>query len=100
MTFQTPNTIDSASFNVTNGQSDYDVKTNVAAAFSNVKVYKRLELRVDGQITVKFNNTSNPAVQIDNVDSPYVVPFEMDITDLYISNASGRTVAVKLFGTA
>jgi len=100
MTFQTPNTIDSAAFNVTNGQSDYDVRTNVAAAFSNVKVYKRLELRVDGDITLKLNKTTNPGIAIGKLDSPYVIPFDMDVTDLYISNASGATVAVKLFGTA
>ena len=97
---QTPNTIDSASFNVTNGQSDYDVKANVAAAFDNVAVYRRLEIRVDGPVTIKFNKTTNPAVEVDSVDSPYVVPFDMDITDVYISNSSGKTVAVKLFGTA
>lgn len=100
MTFQTPNTFDSVAFNVTNGQTDYDVDTNVAAAFSNVKVYKRLELRVNGAISIKFNNTSNPAIAIDKIDSPYIIPFDLDITNLYISNSSGATVQVKLFGTA
>lgn len=96
----TPSSYDAVSFNVTNGTSDYDVRTNVANAFNNVPVYRRLEIRVDGRISIKLNKTTNPEIVIDVVDSPYVIPFDLEVSNLFVTNNSGQTVTIKLFGTS
>ena len=82
-------------FNVTTATTDYDVDTQNADAFSNVKKASWVSIRTNYTITVKFNETTNGAFTVTATDSPYEIGFKFD--NLYISNASGNTAAVKLF---
>jgi len=93
-------TYDSAAFSVANGQTNRDIKANEASTFNNVPVYRRLELRVDGTVTIRLSSTSNDGITIGVEDSPYVIPFDVEVTNLYVTNASGATVNIKLLGTA
>ena len=84
---------DYAQFTVTTGQTDYDVDTNVAALFSNVKVGKNISLKFDQAISVKLNSTLMSAIVLEVGDSPFQFPAKfLDIKNLYITNSSGSTV--------
>jgi hypothetical protein len=86
---------DSASFNVANAASDYDIDAQIAAMFSNVKKAYFTEIRTDANISIKLNATDNPVITINSADSPYIID-QIAVTNIYISNASGGAAAVKL----
>jgi hypothetical protein len=88
---------DSAEFTLATGQTNYDVKANQAASFANIKVYKRLEIRTNVTLSVKFNSTSNAAVTISATDSPYTMEW-LEVTNIYITNSSGSTASIKILG--
>ena len=89
---------DSAEFTLATGQTDYDVDANVTAFFSNIKVYRRVEIRTNVSISIKLNKTTNSAITIGFNDSPYTLDI-IEITNIYITNASGSTASIKLIGT-
>lgn len=89
---------DWATFTLTNGQSDYDVKTNVAALFSNVPYAKNIFLYSTKEIGVKFNSTLMPKITMPLVELPFRSPDRfLTISNLYLSNASGGDSTVKVF---
>lgn len=91
-----PISYDWASFSVTNGQSDYDVKAGVAALFSNVPVAKNIVIFFDKQISIKFNSTLMPAAVMPISRSPFQSPLRfLDIKNFYLSNSSGSTATVE-----
>lgn len=96
----TKDSYDFHSFTVAHGQTDRNIRSNESSLWNKVKVYRRVELRVDGLVTIKLNKTANPGITVDLIDSPYVIPFDIEITNLFISNSSGSTVTIKLMGTA
>ena len=96
----TKDSYDFHSFTVVTGQTDRNIRSNESSLWDNVKVYRRVELRVDGLVTIKLNSAANPGITIDMIDSPYVIPFDIEVTNLFISNSSGSTVTIKLLGTA
>jgi hypothetical protein len=89
---------DSAEFTLATGNIDYDVRTQVAAFFSNIKVYRRVEIRTSENISIKLNSSSNPSITVGYSDSPYTLEI-IEITNLFITNNSGATTAIKLIGT-
>ncbi len=89
---------DSAEFTLSTGNTDYDVRTQVAAFFNNIKVYRRVEIRTNVNISIKLNKTTNPAITINFTDSPYTLDI-IEVTNIYITNSSGSTASIKLIGT-
>ena len=91
-------TYDSAEFTVANGQTNYDVKTNVANAFSNIDKCHSMLIRTDRDITIRFNGTSNHAVTLTAVEGSLNITREMglEMTSIYTTNASGATANVKI----
>ena len=53
-------------------------------------------IRTNQTISVKLNKSTNDAITITSTDSPYEIS-GITITDMFISNASGSTAAVRLF---
>ena len=86
---------DSAEFTLATGQTNYNVKTNQAASFSNIPVAKRLEIRTNVAISVKFNSSANAAITISPTDSPYTMEW-LEVTNIFITNNSGSTASIKI----
>ncbi len=89
-------------FTLTNGQSDYDVKTSVAELFDNITVAKRIVIKSNKTITFKFNNSNLPSIEMvvsgSTNESPFQLPDNfMDIVNIFISNASGDTATISIF---
>jgi len=93
-----PITYDYASFSLTTGQTDYDVKSNQAALFSNVPVASRVVIKTTQTITVKFNNTGLPAITVNVGESPLQLPQNfMEIVNIYLTNSSGATSTIDIW---
>ena len=89
-------------FNLTNGQSDYDLDTNQAGFLVKfgptgpTRQYPNwAEVRTNEEITVKLNGTSEDSITITSIDVPYIIK-DMEIRNMYLSNSSGNTAAIKL----
>lgn len=89
---------DSAEFVLSTGNTDYNIRTEVAAFFKNIKVYRKVEIRTNVNISVKLNRTDNSAITINFTDSPYTFDI-VEITNIFITNTSGSTASIKLIGT-
>ena len=89
-------------FNLTNGQTDYDLDANQSGFMSKFgagtptnQYANFVEIRTDEEITVKINLTTNDSITISSTDVPYTIE-EMDIQNMFLSNSSGNTAKVKL----
>jgi len=89
---------DSAEFNLTTGQTNYDVGANVSGAFSNIKNAHSIIIRTNKTITVRLNSTANSAITISVAEGSLVIDRKMgfEITNIYVTNASGVTAAIKI----
>lgn len=93
------NVYDSSEFNLSTGQTDYDVLANQASsAFVNVKKAHSLIIRSDQSISVRFNSASGASITIDAGEGVLSITQDMgfEITNVYITNASGQTAAIKI----
>jgi len=89
---------DNAEFNLATGQSDYDVSAGQSNAFSNVTTARYISIRTDNEITVKCNSASNNSITVTSSDSPLIID-TLEVTNIYITNGSGSTAAIKIFLT-
>ena len=89
---------DGPEFTVANAQTNYDVSSNEANAFSTVKKVHSCIIRTDQNITVRFNSTSNDAITITSTEAQLSIArsFGFEITNIFITNASGSTANIKL----
>ena len=55
---------DYKSFTLATGQTDYDIKTNIAELFDNIKVARRVLIKSNVTISFKFNNANLPAIEL------------------------------------
>lgn len=90
-------------FNVSTATTDYDVAAFQATFLSNFgstnvvgRYPSSVEIRTNNTISVKINSTSNHGITITSTDSPYRIE-GIDINNIFITNNSGSTAAVKLF---
>lgn len=90
-------TYDYASFTLTNGQSDYNVRSNQAALFSNIARARSCIIWTTRNISVKFNDTNYPAIPIDAGESPAEFMRKIEIKNIYLSNSSGNDATVKIW---
>lgn len=89
---------DNPEFTLATGQTDYDVSTHESDAFSNITTARNVEIRTDQTITVKFNATTNNSITITSSDSPRTWS-DIEVTNVYITNASGSTANIKIWLT-
>lgn len=89
---------DYATFTLTTGQTDYNVKTNQAALFSNIPVASKIFIWSNQNISFKFNSTSFPAIPLDvgNGESPFEGKDIFLAGNIFITNASGNTATIKI----
>lgn len=95
---------ESIEFNVNTGTTDYDVDTQQSTFLANVGqsgasgAYPRnVVIRTNQTISVKFNSTSDHAITITASDSP--LSWEGEVRNIFITNNSGSTAAVKIITT-
>ena len=91
-------TYDEAEFTLATGLTNYDLRANEAAAFSNLKVYTTINIRTTQAISVRLNSTSRPAITV-TANRPFELNNLLEITDIYISNSSGSTATIYVFGS-
>lgn len=89
---------DNGEFNLTTGQTNYDVAAGQAALFNNVTTARTVNFRTDKTVTIRLNSTSNAAITVAATDSPFVID-DISVTNIYITNASGDTAAIKILLT-
>lgn len=89
-------------FNLTTGQTDYDLAINQAtflSVFGPTNVARDFptwcEIRTNFTISVKVNSTSNHSITISSTDTPFVIN-GLKISDLFFTNSSGSTAAIKV----
>jgi len=92
---------DNAKFTLATGQTDYDVATNQAALFDNIKVARRVVIKSDVTLTFKFNNSNLPAIEMVVAGAVKESPFQLpegflDVTNIFITNASGSTANIEI----
>lgn len=88
---------DSMEFTLATGLSDYDVRANVTGAFENIQMYTTINLRSTHNLTIKLNSASNRSITI-TAGRPFELNNLMEITNIYITNASGATATIAILG--
>lgn len=88
-------------FDLTNGSIDYDLdaqQSTFLAVFNQEaqpKIPTYVEIRTNFTISVRLNSTSGQSITITSTDSPYVIE-GVKVRNMFITNNSGSTAAVKL----
>jgi len=94
---QIPIQYDWASFTLSNGASDYDVATEIAALFSNVPVGHHFTIFHNTAISMKINSTLMPAITLSIAQNPFQTPNDfLEIKNIYLSNASGGNCTIEI----
>lgn len=88
---------DWATFSLADGQTNYDVKSNQAALFSNIPYAGRCIIETTRNISVRFNSTSMPAVSLDAGASPMELIRQLNIKNIYLTNASGGSSTIRIW---
>lgn len=96
---------ESIEFNLTTGQTDYQLTANQStflAYFGTSTQAGRYPsdvlIRTNNTISVKLNSSTQQSITITSTDSPFRIT-GVQIADLFITNASGSTAAIKLLFT-
>jgi hypothetical protein len=87
---------DYAEFVVGNGVSDYDVAANQSALFANCKSAWLAVIEYNKNISIKFNDTSMPAITCGYDTSPREWRNILKIKNMFITNNSGAVVTLKV----
>lgn len=88
---------DYASFTLTNGQSNYNVKSNQANLFANVPIATKMIIDTTQALTFKFNRTTYQAIAFNLTDTPSEYINKLNIFNLFLSNASGFDATVRIW---
>lgn len=94
---------ESIEFSLSTGESDYDLDSNQSeflAVFkqdaTGNKWPTKIIFRTDQTISFKLNSTSDDSITVTSTDSPFTID-GVEIRNVYITNSSGSTAAIKLF---
>lgn len=92
---------DDKKFTLATGQTNYDVKTNVAELFDNIKVARRVVIKSDVTLTFRFNNVNLPEIEMvvsnQKNESPFQLPENfLNVVNIFITNASGSTANIEI----
>lgn len=96
MEFPLDTSYDSVEFNLADGQTNYDLDAQQSGAFNNLTVWTSVFIRTNKDITIRLNASTNDAISIREYESPFHLRSEIEITNIYLTNASGATAAIKL----
>lgn len=88
---------DSIEFSLATGQTNYDIKANEATSFKALESYTTISVRSNKGITIKLNANTNSAITVDR-GRPMTLDSLLEITNIFITNASGNTAAIKILG--
>ncbi len=85
-------------FTLDDGETDYDVKANITELFSDIITARSTIIKTTKNITMKINSTLFDSFPVDIGDTPWQFPpGYINITNLYLSNASGDTSTLKIW---
>lgn len=87
---------DSVEFNLANGQSDYNLDSQQTEAFKNLDIWSSVFVRTNKAISIKLNAATNPSISIREYESPFHLRTEIEISNIFFTNNSGATAAIKL----
>lgn len=90
-------TYDAAEFQVSTATTNYDVESNQSALWNNIEAPAYFNFRTDQTVTIRLNDTSNPAITVASTDSPFIIQSGLPVTNVYITNTSGSTANIKIF---
>lgn len=84
------------------GEDDYDfgsydlgdARTDTAL---NVSGYSLTVFSLDGSCSIKFNLTSKPAIPLEALTWPVMVVFELQFTNIYLTNTSQSGKAIRFY---
>lgn len=88
---------DFVEFTLTNGQTNYNVKTNQTSLFLNIPEAGKCIIESNKNITVRFNNTAFPAVKLDAGESPMELIEKIIIRNIFMTNASGSDATIRVW---
>ena len=88
---------ESIEFDLNTGQSDYDLDSNQSTFLAKFGLEhpSQVRIRTNQTISVKLNTTDDHAVTIASTDTPFDIRGVV-IKNMFLSNSSGSTAAVKL----
>jgi hypothetical protein len=107
---QSRNSYESIEFNLSTGQTDYDLAVNQATFLTvfgpevtsgdthNGRYPTSVLIRTNATISVKLNSTTGQSITIASTDSPFSIVGVL-LSDLFITNNSGSMAAIKLLFT-
>jgi len=93
------NVYDAVSTTVATGQTNRDMKANNATLFANLTEASTCSIITDQTISIRFNDTSMPAIVMTATESPKKRQRGVEglkIKNIYITNGSGSTANVKI----
>lgn len=92
------NAYDSVEFTLATAQSDYNIKVNELTSFNAVPYAHCLMIRTNQTISIKLNSASNSAITIDVSEGSLVITRDtaIEITNIFVTNNSGSSAAVKI----
>jgi len=90
-------TYDYASFTVATATTNYDCEAQQSTLWLNVPIATGVIVWSDQDITVRFNNTTMPAISHEAVYSPHEWFDKLQVTNIYITNTSGNTANIRIF---
>lgn len=91
-------------FNVTTGQTAYNLASNQATflgrafGINDQPLPTQVRISTNYTITVKLNTTDDHAITVTSTESPFYIK-GVQIKNMFIANSSGNTAAVKLLFT-
>ena len=89
---------DSVEFTLATGITNYDLDAQQAAAFANIPTWMSCTIRTDKALTIRLNSATNPVITVNEYESPFHLKLDIEITNIYITNASGATASIKILG--
>ncbi len=90
---------DAISTTVATGQTNRDMKANNATLFANVDRARFMRITTDQTITIRLNSTDMPWIVMTATESPRKftrIEESMEITNIYVTNASWSTANIKI----
>jgi hypothetical protein len=84
------------SFTVATATTDYNLKTQQTDSFKNVGKAWLAIIWSDQDISIKLNSTSNPSIAVSLSDTPFELRNIFEISNIFITNASGATANIKV----
>jgi len=90
-------TYDYAAFAVSTATTDYDCESNQSALWNNLAIAMGVIIWSDQDVTIKFNDTTMPGISHEAVYAPHEWFNKLQVTNIYITNASGSTANIRIF---